>query len=239
MRITWHVANGDYDHDLETTAAGLELGYEVYKLKVGVAPIEQELKTLEGIRKRFGGIDLRLDANQGLTQTTAISFIKRTQEYDITFFEQPLDHHYIAGMAKICAAVDVPIAADEGIFTAYDVVANYEAKSADIISLKLLKTGGLTGARAAAQLCYTLGFPIQMTSKIAETSVATAAAVHMGVSMAQVDYDCGTTNHFLADDIVEEPLLPNQGRIRPFEKPGLGVDVSEEKLKLYTLKSLL
>jgi len=239
VRITWHVANGNYDQDLETTAEGLALGYEVYKLKVGVASIEKELKTLEGIRKRFGGIDLRLDANQGLTQTTAIPFIKRTQDFDITFFEQPLDHRYLAGMAKICAAVDVPIAADEGIFTAYDVVANYEAKAADIISLKLLKAGGLTGALAAAQLCYTFGFPIQMTSKIAETSVATAAAVHMGVSMAQVDYDCGTTNHFLADDIVEQPLLPERGRIRPFEKPGLGVDVSDEKLALYTIKSLL
>lgn len=239
VRITWHVANGNYDLDLETTAAGLELGYEVYKLKVGVAPIEGELKTLEGMRKRFGKIDIRLDANQGLNQTAAIPYIKRTQEFDITFFEQPIDHHFLAGMAKIRAAVDVPIAADEGIFTAHDVMTNYEAKSADIISLKLLKAGGLTGARAAAQLCYTLGFPIQMTSKIAETSVATAAAVHMGVSMAQVDYDCGTTNHFLADDIVEEPLLPKRGRIRPFEKPGLGLDVSAEKLARYTLKSLL
>ena len=238
VRITWHVANGDCDQDVETTAQGLEFGYEVFKLKVGVAPVEEELKTLECMRKRFGKIDIRLDANQGLTQTTAIPFIKRTEEFDITFFEQPLDHRFLAGMAKICAAVDVPIAADEGIFTVHDVIANYEAKAADIISLKLLKAGGLSGARAAAELCYTLGFPIQMTSKIAETSVATAAAVHMGVSMAQVDYDCGTTNHFLAEDVAEEPLLPARGRIRPFEKPGLGVDVSDEKLARYTLKSL-
>jgi len=239
VRITWHVANGNCEQDLETTAAGLELGYEVYKLKVGVAPVEQELKTLECMRKRFGAIDIRLDANQGLTQTTAIPFIKKTQNFAITFFEQPLDHRYLSGMAKICAAVDVPIAADEGIFTAHDVVVNYEAKAADIISLKLLKAGGITGACAAAQVCYTLGFPIQMTSKIAETSVATAAAVHMGVSMAQVDYDCGTTNHFLAEDIVEEPLLPQRGRIRPFERPGLGLDISDEKLSAYTVRSLL
>ena len=97
VRITWHVANGNCDQDLETTAAGLELGYEVFKLKVGVAPIEQELKTLECMRKKFGGIDIRLDANQGLTQTTAIPFIKRTEDFDITFFEQPLDHHYSGG----------------------------------------------------------------------------------------------------------------------------------------------
>lgn len=239
VRVTWHIANGNCDQDIRTTAEGLEAGYEVYKLKVGTAPIEQELKTLESIRKRFGAIDLRLDANQGLTPTTAVPYIKRTQDFDITFFEQPLDYHSIAGMARICAAVDVPIAADEGIFTAYDVLANYEAKSADIITLKLLKAGGLTGARAAAQLCYTLGFPIQMTSKIAETSVAAAAAVHMAVSMAQVDYDCGTTNHLLADDIVEEPLLPQNGHVRPFEKPGLGVDVLQEKVAAYTVKSLL
>jgi o-succinylbenzoate synthase len=237
VRITWHVANANYNLDMETTAEGVDLGYEVFKLKVGTADIHQELKTVEAIRKKMGHIDLRLDANQGLNLTTAIPYIKRTESFEITFFEQPIDHKHLNGMAKICAAVTVPVAADEGIFTDSDVVANYEARAADIISLKLMKAGGITGVRRAAQVCHTLGFPIQMTSKIAETSVATAAAVHLGVSLPNVEYDCGTTNHFLQEDVVAEPLIPVKGRIRPFEKPGLGVEVLEEKLNRFLINN--
>ena len=206
---------------------------EVMKVKVGTADIKQELKTLEGLRNRLGEMDLRLDANQGLSLTTAIPYIKKTEAFEITFFEQPIDYHYFSGMAKICASVNVPIAADEGIFTADDVVRNFEAKSADIISLKMMKAGGITGVMRAAHVCEVLGFPIHLAAKIAETSVATAAAVHVGVCLPRLDYDCGTTNHYLLDDIVEEPLVPIKGRMKPTEKPGLGVEVEEGKLKKY------
>ena len=233
VRITWHVANADYDKDIEAASQGRDLGFEVMKLKVGTADIKQELKTLEGLRNRLGEMDLRLDANQGLSLTTAIPYIKKTEAFEITFFEQPIDYHYFSGMAKICASVNVPIAADEGIFTADDVVRNFEAKSADIISLKMMKAGGITGVMRAAHVCEVLGLPIHLAAKIAETSVATAAAIHVGVCLPRLDYDCGTTNHYLLDDIVEEPLVPSKGRMKPPEKPGLGVEVEEGKLKKY------
>ena len=230
IRVTWHLANSDYDLDLEEAQRGLDQGFEVMKFKVGTANRSQELKTLEGLRKRFESLDLRLDANQSLQITEAVSFIKKTEPYGITFFEQPLNYRQLAGMARVCASVDVPIAADEGIFTADDVVANYEAKSADIISLKLMKAGGITGVLRAAQVCRVLGFPIHLAAKIAETSVSTAAAAHVGVALPTLEYDGGTTNHYLQEDIVFEPLLPVGGRLRPTEKPGLGVDVDEAKL---------
>ena len=140
-------------------------------------------------------------------------------------------------MAKICGAVNIPIAADEGIFTADDVLRNFIAKSADVISLKLMKAGGITGVIRAAHVCQVLGLPVHLAAKMCETSISTAAAIHLGVSLPRLDYECGTTNHYLTDDIVTEPLLPIRGRMKPSDKPGLGVEVDEEKLKTYIKKT--
>lgn len=237
VRITWHVANANYEKDVEEALQAWDLGFEVMKLKVGIADIRQELKTLAGIRKELPDVDLRLDANQGLTLTTAIPYIQKTEPFNITFFEQPIDSHHLEGMAKICAAVNVPLAADEGIFTADDVLRNFVAKSADVISLKLMKAGGITGVIRAAHVCQVLGLPVHLAAKMCETSISTAAAIHLGVSLPRLDYECGTTNHYLTDDIVTEPLLPIKGRMKPSDKPGLGVEVDEEKLKKYIKKT--
>jgi o-succinylbenzoate synthase len=237
VRLTWHVANANYEKDIEEASQAWDLGFEVIKLKVGTSDIQQELRTIEAIRKKLGNVDLRLDANQGFTTPTAITYIKQTEPFNISFFEQPIYHRHLAGMAKICASVNVPIAADEGISTAEDVVMNYETRSADIIGLKLMKAGGIAGIMKAAHICQAFGFPVHLSAKIAETSIATSAAIHLGVSLPKLEYDCGTTNHYLLDDIVVEPLVPINGRLKPFEKPGLGVEVDEEKLKKYELSS--
>lgn len=239
VRITWHLANANYDADMEEASRGWDLGFEVMKLKVGTSDSQQELKTLEGLRNKFENVDLRLDANQSLTLANAIPYIKKAEPFNITFFEQPLYYRYLEGMAKVCAAVNVPIAADEGIFTADDVLKNFEAKSADVISLKLMKAGGITGVLKAAHVCQVLGLPIHVAAKIAETSIATAAAIHLGVCFPMLDYDCGTTNHYLLDDIVEEPLIPIKGRMQPPDKPGLGVEVDEKKLKKYLKENIM
>lgn len=236
IRVTWHLAGSDYALDLEEAQRGLDQGFEVMKFKVGTANRPQELKTLEGLRKRFEDLDLRLDANQSLKPMEAVSFIKKIEPYGITFFEQPLNYRQLAAMAKVCASVNVPIAADEGIFTAEDVVTNYEARSADIISLKLMKAGGITGVLRAAHVCRILGFPVHLAAKIAETSVSTSAAAHVGVALPALEYDGGTTNHYLQEDIVSEPLLPVAGRLKPPEKPGLGVEVDEAKLARFSME---
>jgi hypothetical protein len=51
-----------------------------------------------------------------------------------------------------------------------------------------------------------------------------------------VTWGLSVTNNYLVDDIVREPIVVRNGRIHPIEKPGLGVEIDETKVRRYELR---
>ena len=90
------------------------------------------------------------------------------------------------------------------------------------MSLKLIKLGGFREAFAAGKLCKTLGLKINVAAKIAETSIGTAAAVHLACAVPNVDWGVSLTNFYLAEDIVKTPLRIVERRGRPARWTGPG-----------------
>jgi len=148
----------------------------------------------------------------------------------LTFLEQPVPMGDLAGMAAVARASSVPILADEGIFTAQDVLAHAREGAARIVSVKLLKAGGFTGALRAVHAAESVHLPLHLTGKVAESSIATAALVHLAVAVRELEYGLGVTNHYLSADVVAEPLRGVGGHVRPPEGPGLGVEVDEARV---------
>jgi muconate cycloisomerase len=70
------------------------------------------------------------------------------------------------------------------------------------LSLKLIKLGGFGAAIEAAALCERLGLEINVAAKIAESSIASAAAVHLACSLPSTDWGVSLTHFYLAEDIV-------------------------------------
>ena len=67
-----------------------------------------------------------------------------------------------------------------------------------------------------------------------ELGVSTAAAAHLAVSqknMKLVGEFSGPQT--IADDIVRNPVPIVDGYVKPWDNPGLGVEVDEEKLQKY------
>ena len=206
------------------------------KLKVGTRDLRADvLRTWETAKTLNAKVALRLDANQALDAARAKIFLQAVDGCRLDFLEQPVAWWDLDGMARIASASPLPINADEGIFTAEDAYRHVRLKAADILSVKLLKAGGLTGARRVAAVAEATDTPIHLAAKIAETSVATAAAVHLGVALRRLEYDASTTSHYLADDIVQTPLRPKGGTIGPPNGPGLGVELDMEKIKAYRM----
>src|SRR5919197_519637 len=133
-------------------------------------------------------------------------------------------------MAAVARACPAPILADEGIFTAPDVLSHATAGAAQIVSVKLLKAGGLTGALRAVHAAETVRLPLHLTGKVAESSIATAALVHLAVAVRELQYGVGITNHYLSEDVVADPIRPIGGQVRAPDGPGLGVAVDESRL---------
>ena len=115
---------------------------------------------------------------------------------------------------------------DESIQSLPDIEAVRRA-GAGGVSLKLIKLGGFRDAIAAGKLCKKLGLKINVAAKIAETSVGTAAAVHLACAVPNVAWGVSLTNLYLAEDIVRRPIALRDGAVALPEGPGLGVEVDE------------
>jgi len=91
------------------------------------------------------------------------------------------------------------------------------------------------GLRAAI-VADTLGLAIDLAGKIAESSIATAALVHLGYTIPNLDWGLNPTSHYLAEDIVTKPLAPHQGSSERPTGAGLGIDIDERALRRYRAK---
>jgi muconate cycloisomerase len=201
-----------------------------------VKPLADEIAGTLAVRAALGPVvPLCADANCGLTLADARRYAERTREADLEFLEQPLAHDDLAGFAALARAAPVPIGADESIHSIADVEAHARC-GAGGVSLKLIKLGGMTAALEAAMLCGRLGLRVNVAAKIAESSIASAAAVHLACAVPTVDWGVSLTHFYLAEDLVRRPLPMGDGGVSLPLGPGLGIVVDENAVARFTLR---
>jgi len=226
VRPMWLLGNTTPDEDIAEAREREAEGFHLFKLKIGVKPIEKEITAALAIRQALGPrMPLCADANGGLTLANARRYVERTRDAKLMFMEQPLRPDDLAGL-KALARSPLPIGVDEGIHALTDIGAHARA-GARGISLKLIKLGGVTTALDAARLCHRLRLKVNVAAKIAESSLASAAAIGLACAVPAVDWGVSLTHFYLAADLVRQPLALHNGEVRLPTGPGLGVEVDE------------
>ena len=235
VRPMWLLGNATPDDDIAEARAKEREGFHLFKLKIGMKPLAAEIAATLAVRAALGAkMPLCADANGGLTLADAKRYIQRTRAAKLAFVEQPLSPDDLAGL-KTLARLRVPLGVDEGIHSLADVTASARAGAAGV-SLKLIKLGGFTTAYDAAMLCRRLRLKINVAAKIAESSIATAAAVHLACAVPSVDWGVSLAHFYLAEDIVRRPLAIHDGAVALPEGPGLGVEVDEAAIERFRVK---
>lgn len=224
------------DHD--TTAAAMaarESGFRCVKLKVGMGRgIEEERQRVAAVRQALGpDIGLRLDANGAWDVERAVQNIRWLAEYKLELVEQPVASDNIEGMARVRAAVDVPIAADEAVAGVEAARWVLEARAADVLVIKPMVVGGLRPGRRIIEMAEAAGARAIVTTTI-DGGVGAAAALHLAATLGPGNLACGlATSSLLADDFITCPLTVRDGWMGLPDGPGLGVELDEEKLARY------
>lgn len=227
----WLLGNATPEQDIAEAHAKLAQGFGFFKLKIGTKPVEAEIAGTLALRKALGvAMPLCADANCGLAFATARRYVEGVRDADLLFVEQPLPHHDLGALAKLTRSAAMPIGADEGIHSLADIEA-HERCGVGGVSLKLIKLGGMTMAVEAGRLCERLGLAINIAAKIAESSIASAAAVHLACAVPNVDWGVSLTHFYLAEDIVVRPLAIGNGLVPLPGGPGLGITVDEQAVE--------
>jgi L-alanine-DL-glutamate epimerase-like enolase superfamily enzyme len=136
----------------------------------------------------------------------------------------------VAGMARVRAAVPIPINADEAVFDKHDCFRVAAAGAADYVNLKLSKTGGVREATAAAAVAEAAGLGLAMGC-MTETRLGLTAAAHVVCARRAFRFVDLDGADFLAEDpIVGGMTIDDAGGVSVPDAPGLGLDLDPAAL---------
>lgn len=212
-----------------------ERGFKTVKLKIdSVHDLDTDIARVREVREAIGpDINIRLDGNGVYNVPQAVRLSRAIEQYNIESLEQPVQAHDFKGMAEIRRMISIPLMADESVHTMLDALAVIEHRAADIIKLKISKCGGLGPSRRIADLCQAAGIAVTVGNGFNTSLLATAELQLACSSSAILPAGEFIGPDKLEDDICGPMLIENGDAILP-KGPGLGVEISREKLEKYT-----
>ena len=205
-----------------------------FKVKVRAVEADADVERVAQLSKALGEeARLIIDPNQSWDGVTAIRLLPRLAEAGVSLLEQPLPRWDLDGMARLVEMELVPIMADEGMYSVQDALAFAKRRAAHVFSLKTHKSGGLTRTNKTAAVAEAAGIRCYGGTTL-ETSVGTAASLHLYCTMPNLTEGCELFGPLLlADDIVEESVEYRDFQVWVPRGPGLGVRLDEEKVSHY------
>lgn len=224
--IAWVVGLDDVGATVREAVAMAERGFRHIKVKGGVdARRDLELVT-ELVRSLPAGVEVGLDANEGYDRATALPVLRRMQAAGLALVEQPLPAWDVRGMAELTGALDVLVAADEGLYTLHDAAVLARERACDVFNIKVLKVGGLHRARQVAALAEAEGIAVKIGS-MPELGVATIAAAHLAAAVPGATVAADLVGPLMVEsDILASPRLDLEhcpGSVGVPAEPGLGL----------------
>ena len=216
----------DYiDKMVEDTLNAIDRGFETLKIKVGKDPALD----IERIKAIYAAVNeralIRLDANQGWTPKQTVSVLRALEDsgVQLELVEQPVRGDDIEGMKYVTERIHTPVMADESSFGPKEAIELIRTRAADIINIKLMKTGGISNAIKIADIAGIYGVNC-MIGCMLESSIGVAAAAHIAVAKAsiitKVDLDTPALGEY---DPVTSGVQFNNSEIKITDLPGLGI----------------
>lgn len=126
-------------------------GFRGLKLRL-TGRIAEDVARAKAVREVVGpDFSVLGDLNQRTTVPNAIRLGHALEEFNLTWFEEPIPHHDHVGEATISAALDTPVASGESVYGSRGILEMLRMRASDIVMPDLQHMGGPTEfLRAAA-----------------------------------------------------------------------------------------
>lgn len=223
----WLLGGPTVDSDLVEARRQYRAGYRFFKIKVGAKPLAGSIAVVNALRRTFGSkIIVCADANMGLSPRAASEFLRGVASARLLYLEQPFGKEKIRAMARLSRSTRIALGIDESVGGVSEIVSHYSANAAKGAAIKTITMGSLFATVAAAKVANALGMKVNISAKIAESSVGAAALLHVASVIDDAVWGVSPTNCYLAQDIVCTPITPKRGKLTVPTGGGLGVEVN-------------
>ena len=215
----------DVQETLQEAAGYKALGFRVLKVKTGL-DVATDIERIIRLYETFGNyFTIRVDANQGYSLQDLQKFITATNKYKLELIEQPLK----VGNEKELLNLDV---ADRSLLTADESLTDAKAalqfaqfnKPFGIYNIKLMKCGGIVGAKEIATIANNAGIDLFWGCND-ESIISITAALHVAYSCSNTKYIDLDGSLDLAEDLLRGGFEIIDGYMHINHQPGFGLTI--------------
>ena len=227
--LSYSVPHGAPEQMAEFARERANEGFRTVKVKVGQG-LGRDVEAVRQVREAVGAAHrVRVDANMAMgSAKEAIRLVERIMDFDPEMLEQPVPARDLHAMAEIRRSVSLPIMADESIGPPRDAMEVIRREAADVLNVYVTESGGIRNAASIFTLAEQAGLGC-MIGSMPELGIGTAAQIHLGMAMPNLDYDSDTCGSlYQEEDLLATPLRFERGHAFAPEGPGLGVELDPD-----------
>lgn len=196
------------------------------KIKIGHSDPKVDIDRVSKVRKALGDdVWIATDANQKWDYPTALWVGRELEQLGVAWFEEPLWCDDIPNHAKLADALDIPIAMGETLGSKYEFNAYLQANAADILQPDICRVGGITEMIKIITMGQVAGRPIA-PHHMMESTIHVACGV---MESGPIEYMPWVSAAF------SESIEISDGKMIPPQKPGLGLEISEETMAKFRI----
>jgi len=210
-------------------------------VKMGWEPMgrdpDYDVQLVKTMREAAGPkVDVLVDAGLCWDAKTAIRMARRFEDYDIFWLEEPLHPDNLEGYRRLSEAASVRIAAGEEESSRASFVDLMDRGKIDVVQVDVTRVGGLTEAKKIAYLAHDRGLPCVNHSFTTDINIAASLHLLASIPNAPLLEFCAEESP-LRTQLAREPIQVLDGMVRVPEGPGLGVELNEEVIERYRVRT--
>lgn len=210
------------------------LGISSFKIKVGRRPIQLDVAVCRAVRDVLGpDAELYVDGNRGWTAAESAQALRLMEDVGLSRVEELCPADDVLGRRWLVSQCPVPFVADESVPTPADAVREVLAGAATALSVKTARTGFSDSLRIS-HLAEALGIEAVIGNQI-DAQLGTVCSLVFGASQEITSRSAAELSNYLdmADDLLTESLVIEDGHMKVPTGVGLGVDLDPEKIDRY------
>jgi L-alanine-DL-glutamate epimerase-like enolase superfamily enzyme len=235
-RIPTYVAGGYYtpgkglDGLAEEVMRYVDRGARAIKMKVGALSPRDDAARVKLVREAIGpDIKLMVDANCAYRYYEAITFARLVEDYDLFWFEEPVQPDDYDGMRKIAAATPITLAAGENEYTKFGFRDLVATEAIGILQPDVRYMGGITEFMKVASLAQTHGLDICPHGD-QQTHLHLMAAIPNGL---MIEFYPKEFDPMFGKVYVDTPDINEDGTLTVPSAPGNACEPNEKELARY------
>ena len=240
--------------DVSVAERLVDMGFRAVKIRFSHEKTKDDIAIIETVRKAVGNkLEIMVDANQGTacernnnsfppiwSYNRALETAREMERLQCAWLEEPLWRYDFDGLARLNAAVDIPIAGGEINIGIPDFKLMLDKGCFDILQPNCTMSTGISYIRKIAALADSYGKIVNPHAYIPGMGVL--QSMHLVASYTNftwLEYPCDPPS--LTPEVFQGVLKENylvdkiDGCIPMPLNPGFGVDVDEELVKKYSI----